>query len=137
MKKILLCIFSGIIILSYPSCKKIIDNQKENYILNVMTSGLWYLENVNEEGNNITGNYQGFEFKFYKNGNLDAIKESMTQPGTWSGDLNNLTFTSNFPSGLPLQKLNQVWKIKDYYPNLVKAESSTPCGLLVIQFRKK
>ncbi len=138
MKKGILFFLTITIILASPSCKKIIDDQKENYILRVMTSGRWYLKHVNENAVDITTDYEDYEFRFYKNGTLEAIKSSETQSGKWSGDFNSLTFTSDFPaSGPPLQKLNKVWKIKDYYPDMVKAEALIPNGLLLIQFKRK
>ena len=138
MRRILLYILVGLCVTGGFSCKKVIDRQKENLVMSLMTNGRWYLETITENGFDITYQFSGYEFQFYENGKLDAFRGASVQSGTWTGDLNNLTFNSTFPaSSYPLEKLNQVWKIKDYYIDLVFAETSAPGGLITIRFRKK
>ena len=138
MKRILLYILVAVCLVGNSSCKKAIDKEKENIVLNLMTSGRWYLEKITEQGFDITSDYAGYEFQFYKNNTLDAIKNNVVQSVNWSGTLSSLTFTSNFPgAGDPLDRLNHLWTIKDYYIDLVFAEADSPNGVITIRFRKK
>lgn len=121
-----------------PACKKFIDQQKENYLLKLMTDGRWYLQTYSENGVDNTVLFSGYEFQFYKNQTVDAIKSTSVTGGTWKADLSTLTFTANFANTAdPLQRLNQVWKVTDSYTDAVFAEVTTPAGPVSILLRKK
>jgi hypothetical protein len=138
MKNIVLLFIAGSIILGLPSCKKTVDRKIEDYVIALLTSGNWYLQLYTENGLNFTSDFEGYDFKFYENGKMDAIRETFVLSGTWSGNILNETFTSAFPaSGFPLNRLNQTWKVTDKYINAVFAEAQTPAGLVTIRFRKR
>jgi hypothetical protein len=137
MKKIILLIFAGYVMVTLPSCKKTINRQIEDYVIALLTSSNWMLQLYTEDGLNFTSDFAGYEFKFYENGRLEAIRGTSTESGTWSGNIANESFTSAFPvSGFPLNKLNQTWKITDKYVNVIFAEVQTPAGLVTIRFKK-
>jgi hypothetical protein len=109
--------------LIFFSCKKIIQQQEENAIIQIMTSGVWYVQTFDQNDSTITPSFSGYTFQFYANGTVVAIKNGATAAtGTWAGNINNQTITSNFPSsGDPLDKLNSVWTITDSGTNYVVA----------------
>lgn len=127
------CIFMSII-----SCKKTIDQQKENYVLGVLTEGRWFLENYTENDVDNTSDFQAYEFQFYENGKFDAISSSSVVSGTWLGDVDNLSFTVNFnTSDNTLLRINHVWKWLKSNVGLVFAETATPTQKISIRLRKK
>jgi hypothetical protein len=109
--------------LIFFSCKKIIQQQEENAVIQIMTSGVWYVQTFDQNDSTITPSFSGYTFQFYANGTVVAIKNGATAAtGTWAGNINNQTITSNFPSsGDPLDKLNSVWTITDSGTNYVVA----------------
>lgn len=139
MKKFFLCIIIVLPVITLLSCKKSIDNQKENYVLGVMTKGVWFLENYVEDGVDVTDQFKDYVFQFHESGKLDATKNTVVQSGYWSGDINNLTLTVNFPLSVQvLPKLNYVWKWLDAHIGLVFAETVTASGKkITIRLRRK
>jgi len=137
MKKILFYLLLGTLSTTI-SCKKAVDKKVENYIIGIMTDGRWYMQEYTEDGTDLTYQFDGYEFQFYENGKVDAIRDNTTLSGTWKGDISNYTITSNFPSaGQPLSKLNNSWKITDSYTNAVYAEANTGTSLNKMLLVKK
>lgn len=109
------------------SCKKTIEKKQQDVVMAAIVSGRWYVSEYLEGATNVTAEFEGYEFQFHDNGSVDAIKAATTTTGTWSVDANNYTITSGFSAGagLPLTRLNGVWKwtdsdwtyIKTYYVN--------------------
>lgn len=96
------------------SCKKAIQEKKQDLVLAAMTTGRWYVSEYISGTTNVTAEFEGYEFQFYNNGTVEGIKGSAVTTGTWAGDANNFTITSAFPSsGLPLSRLNGTWKWTD------------------------
>ena len=137
MKKtgiILLLLFS---ILS-NSCKKYIQQQEQNALVSIVTNGVWVVTKYIETGSDITPSFSGYVFQFYTNGSVTGKNGSVTATGSWSGDINTKTITSNFPSaGDPLQKLNHTWKITDSYPDSVAANTAVSTGTNVLNLHKQ
>jgi hypothetical protein len=137
MKKVLL-LAPIILLFSAFGCKKVVEDIKRNYVLDIMTKGRWYVELFNEGSTDVTADFAGYEFQFYENGKVDGIKSTTTQQGTWAADVSALTITSNFPSAVaPLQKLNAVWKLTDSYPDLVVAQTVVGTETHYLKLRKK
>jgi hypothetical protein len=93
------------------SCKKAVDNIKEDLMDNLITSNTWIIVRYLDGGSNITSTFATYEFKFYKSGKVDAVKDGITQAsGTWVGSEANQSITSEFPSASdPFNKLTGVW----------------------------
>ena len=123
MKKILLGLF---LITALFSCKKFIEQQEENAIIQIMTSGVWYVQTYNQNDTNITATFSGYTFQFFANGTVKAIKGGVTvATGTWVGNISNETITSNFAGASdPLDKLNSVWTIDDSSTTYVYATAT-------------
>lgn len=97
------------------SCKKFVQQQEENAVIKIMTSGVWYVYGYNQNDTSITSTFSGYTFQFNANGIVLAIKDSATvATGTWVGNVDNETINSNFTGAAdPLDKLNSLWKITD------------------------
>ena len=134
----LILLLAGSTLLSF-SCKKTIQQAQKNIIIDAMTNGRWYVEQYKENTADVTGDFFGYEFQFYENGNVDGIKTPVTKSGTWSSDINNYTITANFPAaaGDTLRRLNYTWKITDSYLNYVEAKTTTANGDNILHLRKK
>ncbi|HEV3252587.1 MAG TPA: hypothetical protein VGZ71_16620 [Puia sp.] len=108
----------------FPSCKKFVQQQEQNALINILTNGVWVVTNYSENGNNITSAFSGYTFQFKSNGTVMGINGSTVVNGTWAGDLNKRTITSDFPTaGTPIDKLNAVWTITDSYVDSVSANT--------------
>ncbi len=119
------------------SCKKLVEDKRRDLLVQAMTAGLWHVETYQEGSTTITDEFAGYNFQFFENGTVTGVKDSKVQDGTWVGDLQNLSITSDFPSaGNPLNKLNGTWKIIDSAPDYVAAEMSTPNGKAILHLRK-
>ncbi|HEY0680123.1 MAG TPA: hypothetical protein VGD17_17685 [Chitinophagaceae bacterium] len=96
------------------SCKKAIEKKKQDLVISAMTNGRWYVEEYLAGSTNVTSEFAGYEFQFHSDGKVDGIKDASTTTGSWAGDVNNFTITSSFPTaGLPLNRLNGIWKITE------------------------
>jgi hypothetical protein len=138
MKKLLVS-FIIIFLITGSSCKKIIEQQQEDLLYQVITNGRWYVELYTVDATDVTADFLGYEFQFYKNNTVDGIKNSVTQSGTWSGDATAKTIVSAFPAaaGDTLKRLTFTWKITDSYLDFVKAETTTATGKNTLHLRKK
>ena len=127
----LLLIFSG-------SCKKYTQQQEQNALVSLITNGVWVVTRYVDNGTDITSTFSGYVFQFQSNGTVIGTKAMISTPGTWSGDLNARTITSNFPSvGDPLDKLNTVWKITDSYPDSVAATGVINANTNILNLHKQ
>jgi hypothetical protein len=96
------------------SCKKAIKEKQQDLVLAAMTNGRWYVSEYIAGATQVTIEFEGYEFQFYNNNTVDAIKGTSTTSGIWSGDSNNFTITATFAgAGLPLSRLNGTWKWTD------------------------
>jgi hypothetical protein len=110
---------------TFPSCKKFVQQQELNALVKVLTTGVWVVTNYSENGTNITAAFSGYSFQFKSDGTVTGVNGSTVVNGTWAGDINHQTITSDFPSaGTPIDKLNAVWKITDSYVDSVAANTS-------------
>ena len=126
------------ICLMFFSCKKAIQDEKEKYVLGVMTSGRWFLENYTENGNDNTFDFIAYQFQFYEDSRLNAITTDSIKNGTWNGNQSTLTMTIAFPAGdRTLSRLNHPWLFTKSNIGLVFAETTTASGKKTIRLRKK
>ncbi|HTE13348.1 MAG TPA: hypothetical protein VK645_20355 [Chitinophagaceae bacterium] len=134
----LLMVFAVIAFLSF-SCKKAIEQKQKNIIIDAMTNGRWYVEQYKENITDVTGDFLGYEFQFYENGNVDGIKNTITKTGTWTTDISNYTISAVFPADASdtLKRLNYTWKITDSYLDYVEAKTTTSGGDNILHLRKK
>ena len=138
MKRLFFFILPVLLLSTLEGCKKTVEKKAEDYIIEIMTGGRWYMYDYQEQGINYTYVFSGYEFQFYENGTVDGIKDNFVTKGTWKGDISNFTIEANFPSASPpLSYLNNTWKITDSYINAVFAEASFGTDIHKIQLVKK
>lgn len=126
-----------ICILLLCSCKKLIENKQRDVLLAIMTSGQWHVESYMEGAVSITDQFQGYNFKFNEDGSVTGDNGSGVVTGTWVGDVQNYSISSNFPSASdPVKKLNGTWIIKDSSSDYVAAEMTTNQGIMILHLRK-
>ena len=101
------------LILSLSGCKKIIDQQKENFVLSVMTEGQWVITKFVQAGDTITSDFAAYTFQFNRDYSVDAIKESTVEStGIWAGDPDAMNITASFSNASsPVSLINGVWHI--------------------------
>ncbi len=113
-----------ILFLSFCSCKKFIQQQEENAVLKIMTTGTWYVSGYKQNDTDITASFSGYLFKFDANNTVTGTKGNTSVQGQWSVNIANRTIASNFPGAVdPLVLLNETWTIKDSYTDSVSAWS--------------
>ena len=129
---LLLCI-------SFMSCKKAIENKQRDMLIDAITNGEWKVHQYLEGSIDVTNQFYGYTFKFEEQGTVQArYVGSPFADGTWVGDVNNYTITSNFPGILdPVNKLNGIWKLTDSYWDYVEAEMTTSTGKNILHLIKK
>jgi hypothetical protein len=110
MKQPSLIILSLFILLG---CKKTVEKQEENAIVQAMTDGQWAVTGFTSNGTDIATKFGGYKFQYFSNNTVDAIKNgSIEKTGTWQGDINTMTISASFPNAVsPLVLLNGSWLI--------------------------
>jgi hypothetical protein len=124
--------------LLFSSCKKFIQQQEQNALVKIMTDGVWVVTRYVENDTNITSSFSGYVFQFKSNGTVTGTKQDSIVNGTWAGDINARTITSNFPTASnPVNKLNSVWKITDSYPDSVAAKTTIDSNTNILNLHKQ
>ncbi len=119
-----LYILSLLILISFSfSCKKLIQQQEEKAVMSIITNGNWYVQEYIQNDSDITTSFSGYLFKFDANGIVTGTKDTVSDKGSWTPDVNARTITSGFPlAAAPVSLLNGVWKIKDSGTDFVLAD---------------
>jgi hypothetical protein len=113
MIKPLLITFFAFIPITF-SCKKLVEKKKEDLVMQAITDGRWFVKEYKAASLYVTAEFDGYEFQFYSDGKVDGFLNTAVTNGTWTGDVNQMTITSNFGSaGQPLSRLDGTWKITD------------------------
>lgn len=122
----------------FGACKKAVEDQKRDLLVQAMTDGQWRVETFQEGSVSVTDEFTGYVFQFRANGTITGSKNDLPQEdGTWISDIQNLSITSNFPSASePLKKLNGTWRIRDSQADYVVAEMSSSSGKNILHLRK-
>lgn len=123
-----------------PSCKKYIQQQEQKAALAIITNGLWYVAQYQQNNTDLTSSFSGYLFKFDGNGVVTGTKNNISTQGIWSADIANKSIISDFPSGNDtLKLLNETWKIKDSSSDSVLAKStdSTNSTNNILKLRKQ
>jgi hypothetical protein len=139
MKKLLLypVYFLSLLIIPF-SCKKFIQQQEQNAIINLVTNGTWRITRYLDYQNiDITDSFSQYSFQFNKNGTIYGTRYGQQTNGTWTADVSNKTITSNFPAAAyPISMLNYVWTITDSYTDSVAAKTPVNSSFNVLNLRK-
>ena len=120
------------------SCKKAIEEKKKDIVVEAMTDGRWFVKEYKAAGIYVTSEFDGYEFQFYESGKVEAILNTNITNGTWTGDINALTITSNFGGApQPVSRLNGVWKLIDNSWTYVKAYNVIGADTNFLDLQKK
>lgn len=127
------------ICVSSTSCKKAIENKQREILIDAITNGQWQVHQYIENSVDITNQFYNYSFQFEEHGAVHALYTgSVFADGTWTGDANNYTITSQFPTATdPVKKLNGTWKLTDSYWDYVEAEMNTAAGKNILHLIKK
>ena len=124
--------------ISIAHCKKAKEQIAKNYVIEVMTSGRWIVQQFSEDGTDESSQFTPYEFQFTADEKVYGIEGAVQTPGTWSGDASAMTIYSNFPNANDtLTKLNDTWKITKNTPSLVEAKPNNPSRVAFLQLVKK
>lgn len=124
-------------VLVFASCEKLVEDKQRDALEQLITNGQWHVESYLEGTNQVTQEFEGFNFQFTVEGTVYGHKDSSVVAGSWSGDIENYSITSNFPNAEnPLKRLNGTWKIKDSSLDYVAAEMITQQGTMILHLRK-
>jgi hypothetical protein len=135
--RLLLIAFFCSLLVCPTSCKKIINQQKENVLTNLVTSGTWRVTRYVDQQTDITDSFAGYVFQFNSNGTVEGILNGQTTAGTWVGDVNARTIQSDFPNaGDPLKELNYTWQITDSYTDSVSARTAVDSSYNYLELHK-
>jgi hypothetical protein len=104
-------------------CKKAIDKAAEDAILDAMTSGQWVVTSFKTNGTDITTDFAGYKFQYYRNYDVDAFKnDTLQKTGTWQPDAPAMNISASFLNVTnPLLLINGTWHITDNSWTYVKA----------------
>ncbi|MBS1665541.1 MAG: hypothetical protein JST68_31155 [Bacteroidetes bacterium] len=122
------------------SCKKFIEKQAENQVMNIVTNGYWYVSGYKQNDSDITASFSGYLFKFDENNTVTGTKDNASSKGQWSVNIANRTILANFPGAdKPLSLLNATWTIKDSYTDSVSARTIDTVNntLNILQLKKQ
>lgn len=123
MKHFLLLLF---LFISFISCKKTIEQTKENALLKIMISGQWKVTKYVKGNSDITPDFAGYSFQFYENRTVEANKNgAVEKTGTWKEDVNQFTISSNFMNAAyPLSLLNGTFELTNSGENFVEGKTT-------------
>ena len=98
-----------------PGCKKTIEKQKENLIVEAMTDGKWKVASFTDDSSDLTSSFSGYSFQYYENRTVDAFQSgTLDKSGTWTEDIDNLNISANFAGvSNPLALINGTWHIEE------------------------
>ena len=138
MKRLIPLPFICLLLIFSISCRKAIEKKKQEMLLNAITDGKWVVEQYLEGATNVTGDFEDYDFQFFKDGKVTGFNTGGSTDGTWEGDISNYSILSQFPTATnPVKRLNGTWKIKDSDWDYVEAEMNTSTGKNILHLRKE
>jgi hypothetical protein len=104
-----------LILASALGCKKQIEEQQQNIIIQAMTTGEWKVTSYIKGGTDVTSDFSPYKFRFKTDFTVDAVNNTTVEKtGKWNADANARTITSEFTNATnPLILLNGIWNISN------------------------
>jgi hypothetical protein len=131
-------LFMLIISISVAHCTKAKDDLKLSFVIQVMTTGRWVVQDFSENNTDKTPAFTPYEFQFYQNGTVEAFHDGQSISGTWVGDSGALTIYSNFPaSNDTVSLLNDTWKVTNNTLTSVEARPTNTTRNAYLKLVKK
>jgi hypothetical protein len=139
MKKspLLTALFLLLLVIPF-SCKKYIEQQEQNALVDLVTKGTWRITGyLDHQTNNITDSFSGYAFQFNENGTVYSTRYGQQTNGTWSANVANKTITSDFPTAsYPISMLNHTWTVTDSYTDSVAAKTAVDTSFNILNLHK-
>ncbi|MES2773715.1 MAG: hypothetical protein V4722_06000 [Bacteroidota bacterium] len=109
--------------LAFGCVSKIIEQKKEDLLVNLITGNTWIMRSFYEGPTDLTSGFEGYEFKFNTDGTVYGTKPGFPNAvGTWAGNTSTMSVQSNFPAETGVfKKLNGTFNITSTTPTEVKA----------------
>jgi hypothetical protein len=101
-------VFAGII--SITSCKKESSSPQQS-VDAIITTGSWKVSSFVQPGEDMTINFQGYTFYYWKNGQMSATKDGKSIRGTWAWDSSEQTLHMFIGTDKPLSSINNAWEV--------------------------
>jgi hypothetical protein len=138
MKKTTLSIVYFLLLFIPFSCKKFIQQQEKNALVDLVTNGTWRVTGYTDyQAVNLTDSFSGYSFQFYENGTVLSMKSNVQTNGTWTADVDKRSITSNFPSAsFPINLLNFTWTVTDSYSDSVAARTPVENSYNILNLHK-
>ena len=88
-------------------------NLNSSQIQTIVLSNTWIITNFNDSGNDETGHFKCFSFRFNSDGTLIATDGTVTHSGTWSvvNSTSGIDFNINFNLTNAFEDLNDDWDV--------------------------
>ena len=120
------------------SCKKFIQQQEQNAIVNLVTNGQWRVTGyIEHQTDTLTNDFAGYLFQFNANGTVYGVRFGQQTNGTWSANVSAKSITSNFPTATyPITLLNHTWTITDSYTDSVAAKTPVDSSFNILNLHK-
>ncbi len=135
--RLLLCTVFSYLLICPSACKKYINSQEENIIVNLVTNGTWRVTKYLDNQTDITDSFAGYIFQFNQNGTVQGILGGQSTAGTWVANVDARTIQADFLSaGDPLKELNHTWKITDSYSDSVSAQTAVDSTYNFLELHK-
>jgi hypothetical protein len=127
-----------IAVLLLAGCKKALEQIAEDMVVKAMTSGQWVVTEFKLNGTDITSDFTGYKFQYFKNKTVDAILNgTVDRSGTWDGNASTMTTWASFPSAPhPLSLINGSWNITDSGWTYVEATQTSGADVKTMRLDK-
>lgn len=120
------------------SCKKFVEQQEKNAIVDLVTKGQWRVTGyIDHQTDTLTKDFAGYLFQFNENGTVYGVLFGQQTNGTWSVNVSAKSITSNFPTATyPITLLNHTWTITDSYTDSVAARTPADSSFNILNLHK-
>jgi hypothetical protein len=113
MKSIIKGLLAVMVIMT-TACQSSNDNTDPS-TTQVVTSGTWRVTLFTDSGNDETADFNGYTFTFNSDGTISAVKNTVTQAGTWSANSSSnkliIDLGPKVDTNKPLGELTDDWVI--------------------------
>ena len=119
------------------------SNEEINILIENLTTASWFVTVYEEDGNDDTNNYNGYEFTFFTNGSATAVSSSETINGFWSveDDDSGFDLVFNFDNSGgddPFKDLNDDWSVLEASQVIIRlSDNSGGSGTDLLTFERE
>lgn len=119
------------------------SNEALNIFIENLTTASWFITLYEDDGNNATNDYNGYEFTFFTNGSAIAENASETINGFWSVEDDDSDFDivfnfENSGSDDPFEELNDDWDVLESSDIILRlSDNSGGSGTDLLTFERK